>query len=128
MSLVELLNRTSEKNFAGEPQRIAIRLQPGLTPQEIKEFETAFPGQLPSGVQQLLAFASGFEVEPIGLVDFLGRHPFEFKDAFPYGVPLAGDGEGNFWVQDIQTRFWRVGQSVLCLARSSGDRCASPFT
>jgi len=83
-------------------------MQAGLTPQEVRGFESRLPGKLPGEIQDLLAFASGFENNAVGLVDFLGRHPFEFTDAFPYGLPIAGDGDGNFWVQDVRedTGLW----------------------
>jgi hypothetical protein len=100
VSLIELLNRASGGDSSEQgPQ---IDMQPGLTPADINKFEATLPGKLPGEVRDLLAFSSGFEVDTIGLVDFLGRHPFEFKDAFPRGLPVAGDGDGNFWVQDVR--------------------------
>lgn len=108
MSLIEVLGKASREYLSGEGQQSGLRLKPGVTPEEFNEFEAKLRGKLPDDVRKLLAFASGVEVDTIGLVDFLGRHSFEFEDAFPFGLPLAGDGEGNFWVQDIRedTGLW----------------------
>jgi hypothetical protein len=91
----------SEDLRSREGSKLALNLETGLSAQEIQEFEGRFPKGLPVEIRELLAFSSGFEFAPFGLVDFRGRLPFEFEDAFPDGLPLAGDDSGNFWVQDI---------------------------
>jgi hypothetical protein len=108
VSLVEVLKKASGAYLSVEGKQHGFTLRPGLTPEELKEFEARLPGELPVEIRELLAFASGLEVDAIGLVDFLGRHPFAFDDAFPDGLPLAGDGEGNFWLQDVRedTGLW----------------------
>jgi hypothetical protein len=89
-------------------RKLALVLEAGLSAQEITEFERRFPKGVPADILELLAFTSGFEFAPLGLIDFRGRLPFEFEEAFPCGLPLAGDDLGNFWIQDIspETGLW----------------------
>jgi hypothetical protein len=80
-----------------------IKLHEALSEQEIGDLKRRLPNKLPGEIRKLLAFTSGFEFPPFGLVDFCGRLPFQFKEAFPFGLPVANDDAGNFWIQDIRS-------------------------
>lgn len=92
----------SENLTTREGRPLEPTLWGSLETQAMVEFERRLPENLPHEIKELLALASGFEFAYVGRVDFRGELPFEFEDAFPCGLSLAGDGEGNFWVQDIR--------------------------
>ncbi len=84
----------------GKP--ITLKLRPGMSDGEIESFAAHLPCPLPPDIRELLALCTGFEDDPIDLVDFTGRDcRFEFSDALPHGHPIAADGFGNFWVVDL---------------------------
>lgn len=78
-----------------------IRLRPPLSAKEIAEFESDLPCPLPNDIRELLAFCQGFEGGAADHVDFTGGFPFGLESVFPYGLPIAADGYGNFWVVDL---------------------------
>ena len=88
--------------------KVTLKLGDGLTLRELKEFERRMPGTIPDEIRDLLNFTSGIEIDSFGVIDFLGRNPFECEDLIPYGVPILGDGDGDFWVIDIRqdTGIW----------------------
>jgi hypothetical protein len=50
----------------------------------------------------VLAYTARIEGSGIGTIDFTGRTmDYEDRDLFPAGLPIAGDGAGNFWVLDL---------------------------
>jgi len=78
-----------------------LKLNDGLSKTDLRGFEDSLPGPLPSEIESLLRYASGFESKSIGSVDFTGRsNRFEFKEVVPHGVPIA-QINGSYWVQDI---------------------------
>ena len=104
MSLVEIIQRALAGNLVdedGRPEK--IELLPALTEQELKAFDATLPVPLPSEVADLLLYCRGFD----GLVevDFTGETlSFEWESIFPYALPVASDGLGNFWVIDLQPK------------------------
>ena len=48
-----------------------------------------------------MSYAGGFEYGPVDFVDFRGGLAFKYEAAFPHGLPICGDGYGNFWVVDV---------------------------
>ncbi|THJ12982.1 MAG: hypothetical protein CAF43_001690 [Nitrospira sp. CG24C] len=79
----------------------AIQLKPKLSEEEMREFQGSLPGPIPTDIEELLRYSSGFKINSIE-VDFTGRsYRFEFKELVPYGVPVAKTEEGNFWVVDV---------------------------
>jgi len=90
-------------------ETVALELLPGLSDAELEDFARRVPCRVPSEIIELLRACSGF-YGTIDQVDFAGRIPtFEFDEAFPYGLPLAADGFGNFWVVDLHPDSARWG-------------------
>src|SRR5215204_7067 len=55
----------------------------------------------PPEIAELLGACRGF-YGTVEQVEFTGRDlMFEFEQAFPYGLLIAADGYGNFWVLDL---------------------------
>lgn len=80
---------------------VEVKLLPPLTALEIDQFVATLPCPLPDGIRELLGFCSGIE-GLIEQIDFTGKaRIFEATDLLPYGVPIAHDGYGNFWVVDL---------------------------
>ena len=76
MTLVDVVRRES-----------GIRLHPGLTDADLRQFQRTLPAPLPSDVADLLRFATGFDVPHGEPVDFTGRsHRFELVDVAPDGA------------------------------------------
>jgi hypothetical protein len=76
-------------------------LKPGLSEEELLQFAAQFPVPLPAEIRELLLHTRGFDFEPVQEVELLGNDGFEYLDAFPHGLPICGDGYGNFWVVDV---------------------------
>jgi hypothetical protein len=84
----------------GDPD--PLELLPPLSAAEIDAFAAKRPCPLPDGIRELLGFCRGFSGGAADIVDFTGETcDFEQLDVFPYGLPIAGDGYGNFWVIDL---------------------------
>src|ERR671910_880335 len=82
-------------------QVVTLELIPGLSQAELQDFADQMPCRIPPEVSELLGSCSGF-YGTLEQVDFTGRDlTFEFEAAFPFGLPLAADGYGNFWVVDL---------------------------
>jgi cell wall assembly regulator SMI1 len=80
---------------------VTFELLPGLSRSELREFESRLPCRVPPEITELLSACRGF-YGTIERVDLTGRDlMFEFEAAFPYGLPIAADGYGNFWVVDL---------------------------
>jgi hypothetical protein len=91
-------------------------LLPGLSDGEIAQFAEKLPGQLPDEVRALLKYSSGFSFDlgflrqKVATVRFQGTEQFAFPDdAIPRAIDLIGDGCGNFWVVDIDSKNGKWG-------------------
>ena len=88
---------------------VTLELLPGLSRVELQDFARGVPCRVPPDIAELLMACSGL-YGTVDQVDFTGRIPtFEFEAAFPYGLPLAADGFGNFWVVDLHRDSTRWG-------------------
>jgi cell wall assembly regulator SMI1 len=77
-------------------------LAPPLSEDEISAFEAELPCKLPREIRELLSHCSGFTGGAEDYVDFTGKQcNFAQEEVFPYGLPVAADGYGNFWVIDL---------------------------
>jgi hypothetical protein len=102
MTLRQLLEAVRAETFQTEDgEEYSVQLQPGLSDQEYREFAAQFPVPPPEEVRELLLHTRGFTFDPVEEVALTGNDGFEYADAFPHGVPLCGDGYGNFWVVDV---------------------------
>jgi hypothetical protein len=73
--------------------------------EEINSYKEMFPGgYIPPEIVELLNYSRGFEFSPLDEVRFDTYGQFGFEEMFPHSVPLAGDGFGNFWIIDIDTK------------------------
>ena len=85
-----------------------LELLPGLSDDEVREFASSLPGPLPSDIEELLRFSSGFDLgsEMVRFTDF---HVWGYDFLLPHVVVLNGDGAGNSWVIEVnrETGDWR---------------------
>src|SRR5215212_5984159 len=80
---------------------VTLELLPGLSQTELRDFARQVPCPIPPEIAELLSACRGF-YGTIAQVDFTGRDlMFEFEAAFPFGLPIAADGYGNYWVVDL---------------------------
>jgi hypothetical protein len=85
----------------------AVTIDPPMTRDQINDLESRC-GALPPDVRELVEYTAAFSVDGIA-VDFRGEQPFEFGAMFACSVPIATDGEGNFWVVDVDSGgAWRA--------------------
>jgi len=88
---------------------VTLELLSGLAQTELQDFADQVPCRVPPEITELLRACSGF-YGTVELVDFTGRDlMFEFEPACPHGLPIAGDGYGNFWVVDLHPNTARWG-------------------
>lgn len=80
-----------------------LQLLPGLTADELVELGHRLPCPIPSDVQELLSYTAGFANGPLDSLDFAGALPFEAEDIFSFGLSIAHDGFGNYWVIDLKS-------------------------
>ncbi len=106
MSLIALLQEFDGKEIAedesGEP--IIGKLKPGLSSREIQELAGLIPCKIPAKIQDLLQLTRGLD-QTLELMDFSGlslKDQFSKNDLFPYALPIAGDGIGNYWICDLE--------------------------
>jgi len=80
---------------------LGIHVLAAVTIEQLAEFQRSNGiSQVPDTVRELLAFTTGFDFEPIGRVDFLGRDMS--VETFFHSVPILADGSGNFWILDLE--------------------------
>src|SRR5436309_7659681 len=80
--------------------RIVLDFAPPLTPDEIETFRAELDGLLPRALA--LALAETREIDGIEPIDFTGRTmDVEVSEISPSGLPIVGDGAGNFWLLDL---------------------------
>jgi hypothetical protein len=91
-----------QAKIGGTGRSAQLRLLPPLGEIEIAAFESGLAAKLPASARRMLAWAAGFVWPPFGHVSFVGGDAFEFRDMLPKSIPLAPDGEGNFWALDVR--------------------------
>lgn len=103
MTPLDIIREAQTKTLTtedGDPD--ALELRPPLSQEELAAFEARLPCKLPPEIRELLLYCSGFTGGAADYVDFAGEYcMFEQKDVFPYGLPIAADGWGNFWIVDL---------------------------
>ena len=88
-----------------------VTLRPGLSDEEVAQFQTQLPGALPDEIRELLLYSAGFDVASGQLLKssrvgdtarvlFTGSGDVGLS-ILPCPVALLGDGSGNFWVVDV---------------------------
>lgn len=82
-----------------------VELVEGMTESEIESFKNQLPNKnLPNEIEELLRFSKGFEFFGLEEVRFDSFGHFGFEELFPNSIQLAGDGFGNFWILDIDSK------------------------
>jgi SMI1 / KNR4 family (SUKH-1) len=107
---LEIIRRAQSDTLIDEDGRVVIlELLPGLSETELRDFARQVPCPVPPEIAELLRACRGFYGTVEG-VDFTGEDlMFAFEPVFPYGLPIAADGYGNFWVVDLHPRTVRWG-------------------
>src|SRR5215208_2212175 len=102
MTPLEIIRRAQAGTLIDEDgEVVTLELFPGLSNTELQEFANHLPCRIPPEIAELLGACRGF-YGMVEQVEFTGRDlMFEFEQAFPYGLPIAADGYGNFWVLDL---------------------------
>jgi hypothetical protein len=110
MTPLEIVRQARADALIDEDGRlVTLELLPGLSQRELDDFARQVPSHIPPEIAELLSECRGF-YGTIEQVDFTGRGIlFEFEPAFPYGLPIAADGYGNFWVVDLHPHTARWG-------------------
>jgi len=99
--LESILNNDYESE---DGEAYKVELLDGMSDEDIQAYKKQLPNEyLPSEIEELLRFAKGFEFFGLEEVRFDSFGHFGFEEMFPYSVQLAGDGFGNFWIQDIDS-------------------------
>ena len=106
MTALEQLKSILNEHYVSEDgNEYKVELKPGLTDQQIEQLATRLPSeQIPIDIKELLKFASGFEFFGVEEITFDGVGQFGFENIFPNSVQLAGDGFGNFWILDVDSK------------------------
>jgi hypothetical protein len=103
-----------------------IELLPPVTTGQLTEFQRLVETpQMPPEIVELLRFASGFESNAFGTVDFLGRNMS--VETFFRSAPILADGCGNFWIVDLASDegawgpvlFWSHDPAVAVIQASN---------
>ena len=106
MKAIEKLKSMLDHQYESEDgDAYKVALLDGMTDQELANFKAQLPNQyLPEEIATLLQFARGFEFYGLEEVRFDAYGHFGFEALFPHSIQLAGDGFGNFWVLDIDSK------------------------
>ena len=110
MTPLEIIRQAQADSLLDEDgQIVTLELLPGLSESELRDFARQVPCGIPPEVAELLSACRGF-YGTAEQVDFTGRDlMFEFAAAFPFGLPIAADGYGNFWVVDLHPHATKWG-------------------
>lgn len=82
-----------------------VELLDGMTESEIDNLKSQLPkNNLPNEIEELLRFSKGFEFYGLEEIRFDTYGHFGFEEMFPNSIQLAGDGFGNFWILDIDSK------------------------
>jgi hypothetical protein len=102
MTPLEIIRQAQAATLIDEDGHVVVlELLPGLSDTELQDFADRVPCRVPPEIAELLSACSGF-YGTLEQVDFTGRDlMFGFEEVFPYGLPIAADGYGNFWVVDL---------------------------
>lgn len=113
----EIIQSALEQKLIDKNRKpVRVRLLPGLTTEEVGDFDRSLPVPLPDDVRDLLKFCSGIE-GTLDKIDFTGR---ALRDAFgldfllPHGLAIAQDGCGNCWAVDLQPNSGNWGPIYFC--------------
>ena len=82
-----------------------VELLAGMSDQELNNYKEQQPSRnIPKNIEELLKYAKGFGFYGLEEIRFDSYGHFGFEEMFPYTIQLAGDGFGNFWILDIDSK------------------------
>jgi hypothetical protein len=110
MTPLEIIRRAQADTLVDEDGKVVtLELLPALSQTELSDFALQVPCRIPPEIVELLSACRGF-YGTVEQVDFTGRDlMFEFEAVFPFGLPTAADGYGNFWVVDLHPHATKWG-------------------
>jgi len=81
---------------------VELELAPALRPADIESLADEVGAPLSRELRTLLGLTSAIDGGPLETIDFTGRSlSIGAEEMFPSGLPIAGDGFGNFWILDL---------------------------
>jgi hypothetical protein len=103
MDPLEAIRRAQATRLLDEDGgEVEFELAPALPPADIERLADDIGVPLSRELRALLERTAGIDGGPLELIDFTGRSlSFGAPETFPSGLPIAGDGFGNFWVLDL---------------------------
>ena len=103
MKAIDILKKAEGTKFEDEDGEITeLTLLPPLNDEELSQLASQLPCPLPEGVRSLFTYSRGFD-GVLESIDFSGglTAGFGMEEIFPYAIPIAHDGFGNYWIVDI---------------------------
>jgi cell wall assembly regulator SMI1 len=99
MDPIEAIGRAQAARLVDEDgDEVEFELAPGLSPADIERLEDEVGVPISREFRALLERTAGIDET----IDFTGRSlSFGAPETFPSGLPIAGDGFGNFWILDL---------------------------
>ncbi len=102
MRLADIIRTALAQNLSNEDgEPLEISLLPGLTPEQVSDFETKIGFPLSSDIRELLEFTNGIENGPLVAVDFTSSCDYVgIGERSEFGwmtIGFAADGCGNHW-------------------------------
>jgi cell wall assembly regulator SMI1 len=103
MDPLEAIRHAQATRLVGEDgDEVEFELAPALPQADIDHLADELGVALPRELRALLERTAGIEGGPLETIDFTGRSlSFGAPESFPSGLPIAGDGFGNFWILDL---------------------------
>ncbi len=103
MDPVEVIRRAQAANLVDEDgDEVVLELAPPLTEAEIEQLQAEVGAPLPRELRTVLEHTAAIDGSALDTIDFTGESlAFEARELFPFGLPIAHDGFGNFWVLDV---------------------------
>jgi len=103
MTALEQLKLIKDERYVTEDgEEFGITLREGLSDHQVDQLAAQLPAaHIPPEIRELLRYAAGFSFAGLDEISFDGINRFGFENIFPASVQLAGDGEGNSWIVDI---------------------------
>jgi hypothetical protein len=98
----ELLGSLAGREWTDEDGDVRrLELLSPLAEPEIDALAAEWGMPVPQEARAVLRVASGMDESPLDWVDFSGSTEAGVpEELFPRGVPIAGDGYGNYWIVD----------------------------
>jgi len=103
MDPLEAIRRAQATRLVSEDgDEVEFELAPALLPADIEGLADEVGAPLSRELRALLGQTAAIDGGPLQAIDFTGRSlSWGAPEMFPTGLPIAGDGFGNFWILDL---------------------------